>query len=183
MFSRIKLPGLIALVALSAVTAATAERPYPEGAGGIAGAFQVGHLPDHFLLGDSSELLGSVVYRFAGAVDSGEQTSNTGEAATSVQCTNTGGSSASVEVQILDFDGTVHVGSATISPSFTLTYTTHLTAFYFDDVVIGGGGGTPAIDQGSGQVVSSSSNLICNATVVDPANATPEYLATLEMFE
>ncbi len=120
-------------------------------------------------------------FAFSGVVDSGEQSANTGEAATSVICSNFSSVTLLVTVEVTDFDGTPYEGLASIPPSNTTTFSTHRTALLFDDIVLGTANGTPALDQGSGIVYADSADVLCTAFVLDPANARPAYMARLPL--
>lgn len=149
-----------------------------EGAGGMTGVYRLAGLPDQPLLIEGSLL----VFRFSGATDDGEQGGPDRTEATSVHCTNVGSVDAGVEVQVFDFGGTVFVGSATIPPGHTRTFSTQNTTIYFEDVILGGPPGTGPIDQGWGQVLAVPRDIICTAQTLDPLGDPPAFVTGLEMF-
>jgi hypothetical protein len=153
------------------VTSRSEAAAYPEGMGGKG---EVTPNAGEFAPTDA------VIYRFSGATDDGAQGAG-GIEATSVTCTNFGAVSVTVEVQILNYDGTLYSGSVNANPSNTYTFSTQSTALFFDDVIIGGSPGTPAIFQGSGIVVSGGMDVICTAQVLDPTGYPPVYLSAVEL--
>jgi len=126
----------------------------------------------------------SVLYRFSGVADDGAQGSASRKIATSVHCTNIDNlNTAQVEVQVFDFSGTeVYTATMSLSPNRTKTASTQGTAVYFEDALLGGLPGTGTINQGSGRILSSNTNVICTAQVLDPLNVPPVFMSALEMF-
>lgn len=95
----------------------------------------------------------SLLYRFTGVSDDGEQGSANRREATSIHCTNVSASDVSLEMQIFQWNGTdVFTGTVSMPPNRTFTFSTQNTTIYFDDLILGGGTGTDAIFQGSGQI-------------------------------
>jgi hypothetical protein len=119
-------------------------------------------------------------YRFSGVTDDGAMGAG-GSEATSVHCTNFGSYPAEVEVQIFNFDGSMFTGAGQLNPRVTYTFSTQSTMVYFDDVIIGGGTGTPAIYQGSGQVLADSEWVMCTAQVLDPSGGRPAFIDALPL--
>jgi hypothetical protein len=121
----------------------------------------------------------TVLYLFSGARDN----TSSATAATSVHCTNYSSTSVQVRIQIFNFSGSNTMnGSFTLSASRSATFSTQLTALYFDDVVL-----TPAttIDQGSGRILvnNSAAKIICTAQVLDPTNNPPSYGVKLNLYD
>ena len=178
-----------------------ATKPYPEGAGGqgagtaqnqttqtlkpgegIAGSSGTAHLEE---ANKNLAVEGlSVLYRFNGVTDDGEQGSTSRKEATSIHCTNISSSAdVQVEVQLIQWNGTdVYTGTATMAPNRSFTFSTQNTTIYFDDVLLGGAPGTPAIFQGWGRVLSSNPNVICTVQVLDPLNYPPIFVSAVELF-
>lgn len=125
----------------------------------------------------------SLLYRFTGVSDDGEQGSANRREATSIHCTNVSASDVSLEMQIFQWNGTdVFTGTVSMPPNRTFTFSTQNTTIYFDDLILGGGTGTDAIFQGSGQIWTDASGVICTAQVLDPLNYPPDFATTLDLF-
>lgn len=118
-----------------------------------------------------------LLYRAIGVADSTT-------AATSVHCTNLGGSLASVTVQFVDFNAAVEcsvIGSVPAGGS-TRTFSSRLTAVFFDDYVCSA---APEIDQGQALIraeLAGSTNVVCTVQVVDPAALTPVFATQVELY-
>lgn len=119
----------------------------------------------------------SVLYTFTGA------RYVSGTAATSVHCTNYGSESATVRVEIYDFDNVSSAtfsGQATVASNRTATFSTGNTQFYDEDVSMSQPS-SEAINQGSGRVMSNKRTLICTAQVLDPAHTQPWFAVQLAL--
>jgi hypothetical protein len=126
----------------------------------------------------------SLLYRFTGVSDDGEQGSTNRKEATSVHCTNVADVDVEIEVQLYQYNGTdVFTGTISVPPNRTFTFSTQNTTIYFEDVLIGGVPGTPAIFQGSGQIFTSSPDVFCTVQVLDPFNYPPTFMTKLPMFD
>jgi hypothetical protein len=126
----------------------------------------------------------SLLYRFTGVTDDGQQGSTTRKEATSIHCTNMGLTNAQVEVQLYQWNGTdVYTGTVTMPPNRTFTFSTQNTTIYFDDVLLGGSPGTPAIFQGSGQIYADSLDVFCTVQALDPLNYPPTFVTKLPLFD
>jgi hypothetical protein len=126
----------------------------------------------------------SVLYRFSGVSDDGEQGSANRHEATSVHCTNIGTQDTLVEVQIYQWNGTnVYTGTVNMPANRTFTFSTQNTTIYFEDVVLGGSPGSDAIFQGSGRVLADHPGVICTAQVLDPLNYPPDFVVALDVFQ
>ena len=121
----------------------------------------------------------SVLYTFTGA------RYKLNEAATSVHCTNYGTESATVRVEIYDWNNnpnaTFSSGQRSIPRNRTATFSTGDTALYSEDVVMSQTT-SEEIDQGSGRVMSNERTLICTAQVLDPAHAQPWFMINLDLY-
>ncbi|MCA9954210.1 MAG: hypothetical protein H6657_00930 [Ardenticatenaceae bacterium] len=125
----------------------------------------------------------SVLYRFTGVTDDGEQGSTNRKEATSIHCTNISATNTQVEVQLFQWNGTdIFTGTVNMPTNRSFTFSTQNTTIYFDDVLLGGSPGTPAIFQGSGRVLSSNPNVICTAQVLDPLNYPPLFVSGIDLF-
>ena len=147
---------------------------------GVAGASGSGQITD---LDNGLAVEGlSVLYRFSGVTDDGEQGSGNRKEATSIHCTNLNTTNTQVEVQLFQWNGTdVYTGTVTMPPNRSFTFSTQNTTIYFDDVLLGGSPGTPAIFQGSGRVLSNNPNVICTVQVLDPLNYPPVFMDKLTL--
>lgn len=126
----------------------------------------------------------SLLYRFTGVTDDGEQGSAARSEATTVHCTNAGATSTEVEVQLWQWNGTeVYTATAVLAPNRTITFSSQNTEIYFEDVFIGGEGGTGEIFQGSGQIFSNHREIICTAQALDPLNKRPQFMVRLPLFD
>ena len=150
-----------------------------EGIAGATGSAKIENITD----GLAVEGL-TVLYRFSGVTDDGEQGSANRKEATSIHCTNINNSTdVQLEVQLVQWNGTdVFTGTATVPPNRSFTFSTQNTTIYFDDVFLGGSPGTPAIYQGSGRILSSSPNVICTAQILDPLNYPPVFMEKLPLY-
>ena len=120
----------------------------------------------------------SVLYTFTGA------RYKAGVAATSVHCTNYGTESATVRVEIYDWDNDPYAtfsGQYSIPRNRTATFSTGDTALYSEDVVMSQTT-SEEINQGSGRVMSNKRTLICTAQVLDPAHAQPWFAVKLALY-
>jgi hypothetical protein len=159
-----------------AVARADDARSIPEGSAGQAGVFPAPAIPGQSVL--TPEGAATVRFRFAGVTDDGEQGSSNRKEATSVHCTNFDSVDATIEVQVIQWNGTdVYVGSVVAPPGRTFTFSTQNTTIYFDDVVIG----TPAIFQGSGLILSDSNKIQCTAQALDPWTYPPQFMSSLQV--
>jgi hypothetical protein len=145
------------------------------------GASSTGKEAERQALAPTQDL--TILYRFSGVTDDGEQGSSSRREATSIHCTNFDPvNNAQVEVQVYQWNGTdVYTGTVNMPPNRTFTFSTQNTTIYFDDVILGGSPGTPAIFQGSGRVLSSHPNVICTAQILDPLNYPPVYASRLPL--
>jgi len=126
----------------------------------------------------------SLLYRFTGVSDDGQQGSNTRKEATSIHCTNLGRGNTIVETRVYQWNGTdVYTGTVTMPSGRTFTFSTQNTTIYFDDVLLGGSPGTDAVFQGSGQIWTSNDNVICTAQVLDPFNNPPTFVTNLPLYK
>lgn len=121
----------------------------------------------------------SLLYDFSGARD--DNGSGVGHSATAVHCTNIGAVTAQVTVEFHANNGTVSSGTLSIVGSQTRTFLTDLTTVFTPDKVIDLQG--VPLDQGWGQVFTSSRDLICTAQVFDPVNNPPTFLVNLPLFK
>ena len=192
---------IISMLILGVQAQDGATKPYTEGVAGEAGGTSANQTPQTLKSGEgvagnsgtsqldrtTAELAVeglSILYRFSGVTDDGEQGSTNRKEATSIHCTNINSSAdVQLEVQLVQWNGTdVFTGTATIPPNRSFTFSTQNTTIYFDDVFLGGSPGTPAIYQGSGRILSSNPNVICTAQVLDPLNYPPVFVSGLELF-
>ncbi len=126
-----------------------------------------------------------LLYQFAGVRDDGAKCIN-GKSATTLICTNTGSTTASVLYTVINYDG-VNYYSATFNVIAGATYTvsTQLTNLYFEDNVLRPTGstdnGTGVINQGSGKVYTASPYVICTAQVLDPTGNPPAFVTRLTL--
>lgn len=103
-------------------------------------------------------------------------------AATVVHCTNLGGTTRSVYVEILDFDGALDCSMAiAVAPDETRTFSTRPTALYSDDASCAA---APLTEQGSLLIsLNEWTRLICTVQIVDPIGATPRFAERLDLFD
>lgn len=169
------------------------EKQYAEGMGYVKAEI-IGQMEEQKLDNEKEGLINSVpqpaadpadptvLYTFTGVSDDGLQGGGTRKEATSIHCTNIGGTEASVEVQVYNVSGgTPYTGTITIGAGVTTTFSTQNTTIYWDDIFLGGAG-TGVISQGYGHVLSDSGNVICTAQFLDPLNSPPEVIVSLEMY-
>ena len=113
-----------------------------------------------------------LLYRVAGVTDFGADNSGV---ATSFLCSNFSDVTEAVRVQVRD-DAGRDQGRATanIPPLNTVTFSTHATSMFTDDVNLGTGGA----GQGLGVIWGTSDKIICSAVVVDATsnNAFPLHM-------
>jgi len=174
---------LIALLPLGSAVAGFAqqERDYAEGTAGRTGVFPMPEKLGVSLLEPGVATI--VIFRIPGITDDGAQGASTRKEATSIHCTNFGGTAAALEVQVYQWNGSdVYAGSSTLLAGSTQTYSTQNTTIYFDDVIVGDGGGTPAIFQGSALVLSDSREVQCTAQALDPLTYPPIFMSRLEVY-
>jgi hypothetical protein len=185
-------PTMALAIGMAVVAGAQDFRDKVEGESGVTGFVR-----DHSATkGWEGELGGSVdpetskdavlpvVYRFSGVTDDGEQGSANRKEATSVTCTNLGSVSATIEVEVFQYNGSDSwLGTVDAAAGHTYTFSTQDTTIYFDDVLLGGAPGTGNIFQGFGVVRSSRPDaVICTAQILDPYNDSPLFMSGLEMF-
>ncbi|MCB9134690.1 MAG: DUF11 domain-containing protein [Anaerolineales bacterium] len=126
----------------------------------------------------------SLLYQFSGVTDDGEQGSASRREATSIHCTNTSAEVTQVEVRLYQWNGTdVFTGTVNMPPNRTFTFSTQNTTIYFDDVILGGSPGTPAIFQGSGQVLANRPEVICSVQALDPLNYPPTFITRIPLYD
>jgi hypothetical protein len=125
----------------------------------------------------------SLLYRFTGVSDDGQQGSTTRREATSIHCTNLERGDTIVEARLYQWNGTdVYTGTVTMPSRRTFTFSTQNTTIYFDDALLGGSPGTGAIFQGNGQIWASNDNVICTAQILDPLNYPPTFVTNLPLY-
>ena len=117
----------------------------------------------------------SVLYMFSGARDN--QPSNA--YATVIHCTNYGQTTASVRVELFDYDGDQFGLTGSILKNRTRTFATRNTAMYEEDYIFTL---TDDLNQGSGRILSDKTSLICTAQVVDAVNSPPHFVARLPLY-
>lgn len=122
----------------------------------------------------------SAIYVFSGARD--DSGSGGTKSGTSVHCTNLGGATVNVYVELADYDYTpVYTGTFSLAPNNTVTISSRSTAVYDEDITLD----TTAddIDQGFGRIsIDSNQPVICTAQVLDPTNNPPNFIVNLDMF-
>jgi hypothetical protein len=174
-------------------------KPYAEGDGAQSAGFRLGDMSPEgksegeagsagHASGENLEIKGpagmTLLFRFSGVSDDGEQGSASRREATSIHCTNIDSGNNQIEVQVWQWNGTdVFTGTVNMPPNRTFTFSTQNTTIYFDDVLLGGSPGTDPIFQGSGQIWGESSNIVCSAQVLDPLNYPPIFATGLEMYQ
>ena len=125
----------------------------------------------------------SVLYRFTGVRDDGEQGSVDAKVATTVHCTNLAPFGNDLYVEVYDFSGTtVYTGTIDLPTGASRTFSTQNTAIYDDDVYLGGSPGTGEIDQGHGVIFAENSQVICTAQILDPSSLPPSFVSQLPIF-
>jgi hypothetical protein len=135
----------------------------------------------------------TVFYTFTGARDiqypNPENSENKENiAATVIHCTNTGDLLTQMRVEIYDYNDNYTLSvTETITPNYTLTFTTQDVALYTWDALITGtvAGRTSNIDQGSGRIMvdNPAANVICTAQVLDPLGNPPSYVVKLTLYD
>jgi hypothetical protein len=113
--------------------------------------------------------------------------SNQGGLETSFHCTNLDSKPIDLGVEVFQWDGTqlnsiatntgVVIGVA-VGQQFTLS--TGPTAAFSDDIVILGG---TVVNQGSARIVSTSTKIICSATMVSATGTPPTSLTSLPVLK
>lgn len=178
------------------------ERPYQEGEGASAQGVQIGEevaLRKEGETGTAGKINYegevalraetfappgfSVLYRFTGVTDDGEQGSDDRKEATAVICTNLAAENNEVFVEVYQWNGTtVYTGTMDLGTGETATYSTQGTTVYFENVIFGGIPGTLAINQGYGIISAVNSQVICTAQALDPFNNPPTFVNELPLF-
>jgi hypothetical protein len=121
----------------------------------------------------------SVLYMFTGAANDTAATGTNRQIATSVHCTNFGSTSIQATLEIFpQSGGTLASNTLTISSNETETWSTQFTAVYRETTL-----GTGILEQGSGRVLATSSQLICTAQVLDPLTDPPAFMTKLTLFD
>lgn len=178
------------------------DKPYAEGQGGEAAGARIGEGSTEERIEGEAGKTGraqgegldlkrpsqdglTLLYRFSGVTDDGQQGSTNRKEATSIHCTSIEPlANNQVEVMLYQWNGTdVFTGTVNMTPNRTFTFSTQNTTIYFEDVILGGIPGTDAISQGSGQIWSETDQVICTAEVLDPLNNPPEFATSLELFQ
>lgn len=158
---------VVAVLSFAAIAAAQPEAlaPSAEQRGGPPGIRAFGVVP----------LGAPTVYTATGVRDSAT-------AATVVHCTNRSAEAEAVFVDIFDFDASFDCTMGfTIGSQQTRTFATRPTVVYAEDAVCSPFPGTA---QGLLLIASQlpANRLMCAVEVVDPANATPVYQTSLDLF-
>ncbi len=101
--------------------------------------------------------------------------------ATAVHCTNYSTSSISTTVQFFDNAGTsTYAASSVLGSNETGTFVTRVTSMYGNEIIATSSGTN--IDQGSGRVTATDSQLICTVHVLDADNNPPTFNSALNIF-
>jgi len=110
-----------------------------------------------------------IIYRIVGARDDGGLTL-AGNRATLIDCTNFSGITETIGAVARTFDSTV-VANKTLSIGHlqTRTFATHFPLGVNVDQNLA----TGVLNQGTIAIAATSINIVCNAVVLDPANARP----------
>jgi hypothetical protein len=145
----------VGLLAALLPAQAQQQRPYPEGAA-----------PQPRAIGDPARR----IYRVSGVRDNGGGAE--GGQATSFHCTSVSTVDERLVIRVRDFNGAI-VGerSIEISPNRTRTLSTHLTRLFFEDAIISPG---EAIEQGSAEILATSSEVFCSVMIISAAANVPE---------
>lgn len=121
-----------------------------------------------------------LVFQFSGVTDDGEQGSVNRKRATAVICTNISGDFASIEVRFYNWNrADVYTATVDLSANQTGAWGTQNTEIYFEDVHLD----TRGINQGSGEILSTDQEIICNVQILDPLNNPPVFMETLTLYD
>jgi hypothetical protein len=146
----------VGLLALILPAQAQQQRSHPEGAAPEPQAS----------VGDPLQRL----YRVSGVRDNGGGI-DSGQA-TSFHCTSISTVNETLQIRVRDFNGTpVGTRSIVITPNRTRTLSTHLTRLFFEDATLSPG---EAIEQGSAEILATSSQVFCSAMIISAAANVPE---------
>lgn len=120
----------------------------------------------------------NVLYRFSGVQDDGAKGGANRKHGTVIHCSNAGNTTASLALVLYNHDGQI-VKSVkySIGAWRTKTAATQPSKLYDNDLNLN----TPLIYQGLGMVLSSSTNVVCSAQVLDVRSEFPDYLVDLHM--
>jgi hypothetical protein len=146
----------IALIA-SLVPTDAQQRSYPEG-----GA------PGPKAVGDPLQL----IYRVSGLRDSGSGPE--AGIATAFHCTSFSSVDETLHINVRNFNATVRGVEVTVASRRTATISTHLTRIFTEDAVVGAG---ITVNQGSAEILATSTNMVCSAMIVDAGANFPEGIA------
>ena len=104
-------------------------------------------------------------------------------AATAFHCSNPTATQVIFSLDVYGPTGTFLCGfSGSLAAGNTLTMTTRLTALFVENASCDSKGVIP-VDKGQARMsISEPVGIVCTAQIVDPANATPTYLGSLEVF-
>ncbi len=102
--------------------------------------------------------------------------------ATVVHCTNSGLTSIDVATHFFDRFGstTYPITKTSLASNQSWTFLTQDTQIYDSNK---SNAVASDINQGSGRVIATSSNLICTAMILDANNATPQFVTELTLFD